>query len=176
VKASEESSSVHSLSLVFFWSFNCRLWNVAYSNQSLCVRETPRLVVTLSSNICCYSRQIFTNVNVKLALCLIKHHVMKMYAGAEVQLYEFLTVTGQLYAPTALPCGNRSHYPLDRWSESQNPSRRVGEGTNLCPCWDSNPSPRIAQPVAWPLYWLALPQTWRKRAVEPSSGVEPRVS
>jgi hypothetical protein len=32
------------------------------------------------------------NVKVKLSLCLIKLHAMKMYGGVEVYLHEFLTL------------------------------------------------------------------------------------
>jgi hypothetical protein len=52
-------------------------------------------------------------------LYLTKHHVMKTYGEAEVQLHAFLTtaidgVSGQLHAKASLPREKSSWYPLDR--------------------------------------------------------------
>jgi hypothetical protein len=45
-------------------------------------------------------------VNVKLSMCFIKHHTMKMYRGVEVQLHTFLTsaLDGAEWSITCLGC------------------------------------------------------------------------
>jgi hypothetical protein len=37
------------------------------------------------------SRRFLVMLKVELSLCLIKHHVIKAYAGLEVRLHAFLT-------------------------------------------------------------------------------------
>jgi len=57
-------------------------------------------------------------VKLLLLLCLIKYYAMKMYGGVEVQLHASLISaldgSGQLQAPTALPLGKLTRYPIHR--------------------------------------------------------------
>jgi hypothetical protein len=54
----------------------------------------------------------YDDKNVKLFLCLIKHHTVKMYGGVEIWLHVLyswylMEMSGQLHAPGALSMGKQ---------------------------------------------------------------------
>jgi hypothetical protein len=57
-------------------------------------------------------------IKIKINLCITKYYAMKMYGGVEVQLHASLISaldgSGQLQAPTALPLGKLTRYPIHR--------------------------------------------------------------
>jgi len=68
------------------------------------------------------------------AQCVIKHYVMKMYGGVEVQLHAF---SGQLHDPATLPTGThwRGHWVGPRTSLDAVAKRKKSlplPGTNPC--------------------------------------------
>jgi len=53
----------------------------------------------------------------RLNFTFIKHHVMQMYGGVEIQLHVFWTllVSGQRHNPAALPLALRAHLGIKRY-------------------------------------------------------------
>jgi len=93
----------------------------------------------------CVRCYLLTLRQIKLSLCLTKHHAMKTYWGVEIQLHAFLTsaldgVSCQLHAPAPLLTGKSPRCPLDR--RLSGPQSRSGQDcedkkkTLHCPCWE----------------------------------------
>jgi hypothetical protein len=89
---------------------------------------------------------------VKLSLCLFKHHAIKMDGEVEVYLHTFLALAlaggGQLHARATLPQENSPWYPLDmRLGMPPSQSGCCGE-KSLCPRWETNHDSLIILPFA----------------------------
>jgi hypothetical protein len=91
---------------------------------------------------------VYEGINVKLCLCLTKHHTMKMYGYGGI-IHAFLTSAldgGEWSAshPSCfIPLGKSPQYQLERRlgvPQGQFGCSGKGKKSHHCPCWESNPS------------------------------------